>query len=363
MFVIDRHAISDARQRSVYGIEERVCILIVLRSNPFPFHNSPKSLCDIQLRRIRRQEEEEKATLFPYGAEILYLLASVHTRIVKHDESLPADTERKCIQELQHLVRSHLLKGGESLIVVVPVNHAENVHTGYSLGWNIDIFRKELPSIWHIAFRTDMTLISIIKTDAAFFILIFKFLQLFDLVLVELRRGLSPWAFSYTLISCANADKKRLNVITLASLPVAFCQASLAAFTLCLSCSIAARTASSSVESIMGLRPRPGRVCKPCTPSDLNRRSHAFTDTRLMSVCLPTSSEDNPSAFKSIARQRIRKQCFSPLRNPFSSSRRSASVNSNTFAFAIYSIETETNRIYFIQTNIVHLLIKRKRRN
>ena len=41
-----------------------------------------------------------------------------------------------------------------------------------------------------------------------------------------------PWAFPYTLISCTNASKKRLNVMSLASLPVAFCQASRAFDTL-----------------------------------------------------------------------------------------------------------------------------------
>ena len=43
---------------------------------------------------------------------------------------------------------------------------------------------------------------------------------------VEVRRGFSPWAFPYTLISCANADKKRLNVDSLASFLLACCQAS-----------------------------------------------------------------------------------------------------------------------------------------
>ncbi|MDR1344992.1 MAG: hypothetical protein LBJ39_06525 [Tannerellaceae bacterium] len=58
------------------------------------------------------------------------------------------------------------------------------------------------------------------------------------------RGSVFPWAFSYTLISCANADKKRLKVKLLASFPVASCQAALALLTLCLSCSMAVRTAS-----------------------------------------------------------------------------------------------------------------------
>ncbi|MGP1446953.1 MAG: hypothetical protein ACTTKO_05425 [Candidatus Limimorpha sp.] len=42
----------------------------------------------------------------------------------------------------------------------------------------------------------------------------------------------------------------------------------------------------------------------------------------------PTLDEENPSVFNSTARQRILKQCFSPLRYPFSSSARCASSNS-----------------------------------
>ena len=155
--------------------------------------------------------------------------------------------------------------------------------------------------------------------------------KLLVFVPVQLRRGLSPWAFSYTLISCANADKKRLNVISLACLPVACCHACLALLTLCLSCSIAKRTACSSEQSIIGLRPRPERVCKPPIPSLRKRFTHVFTDTKLISVCSPAFTEDSPFHFRRTARQRIRKQWLSPLRKPFSNSAYCSAVNSNLF--------------------------------
>ena len=41
------------------------------------------------------------------------------------------------------------------------------------------------------------------------------------------------------------------------------------------------------------------------------------------------------------------KQCFSPKRNPFSSARRSASVNSNTFGFPI-AYKTGKDNKYFM---------------
>ena len=128
---------------------------------------------------------------------------------------------------------------------------------------------KYVISVWHIPFSTGMALIGIVERNTPVTCLSFKFLQLLYLVFVELRRGYSPWAFSYTLISCANADKKRLKVMSLASLPVACSQAALALLTHCLSSSIARRTASSSEESMMGFRPRPARVFSPSMPSSL----------------------------------------------------------------------------------------------
>lgn len=65
------------------------------------------------------------------------------------------------------------------------------------------------------------------------------------------------------------------------------------------------------------------------------------------SVCTPAAAEDSPSAFSNTARQRMRKQCFSPKRNPFSSARRSTSVNSNTFGFPIV-YKTEKDNKYFM---------------
>ena len=62
------------------------------------------------------------------------------------------------------------------------------------------------------------------------------YVEMCDLVRIELRRGLSLGTFSYTSISRANADKKARNVLSLASFPEACCQDSLAFFTLCLLC-------------------------------------------------------------------------------------------------------------------------------
>ena len=115
---------------------------------------------------------------------------------------------------------------------------------------------------------------------------------------------------------------------SLASLPVAFCQASLALPTLCLSCSMALWTTSSSVQSMTaGLRPRPGRVCRPWMPSAKKRFTQELTDTCDISVCKPKALLESPVDLSSTARQRIREQWLEPFRKPASKDKRSESVN------------------------------------
>ena len=349
--------ISDIRQSSVGGIEKHVRSYIILRSYPLAFKNTPKCFRNIQLRRVWRQEKEKKSSFLPYWAEFFYLLVSVYGSIVKYDKSVHLQIERKVIKETENFICRHLLECSESLVTVVTVNHSKYIEPCHPLGWHVNILPLQLPTVRDISFSTSMALISIIESYASFRRLLFKFLQLLDLVFIELRRGYSPWAFSYSLISCANADKKRLNVESLASFPEACSHAALALLTLCLSCSIARRTASSSEQSMIGFRPLPERVFNPSIPSDLKRFTQAFTLTWLISVCTPAAAEDSPSAFSNTARQRMRKQCFSPKRNPFSSARRSASVNSNTFGFPI-AYKTRNVKKYFMQTNFAHLLMK-----
>ena len=346
--IIDTQSISNVRQCSVGGIEEHVCTCVILWPYPLPFQDSPERFSNVQMRGIWWKEKQEKSSAFPYGSEFLNPLVPMHCSIVKHDKGVLSDTEGEIVKETDNLVCRHPLGSGESLVLVVTGDHAENVESCDPLGRNEHVLSIQLPTIWHISFRTGVAFIGIIEYNAAFTCLAFKFLQLLDLVFVELRRGYSPWAFPYTLISCANADKKRLKVASLASLPVACSQAALALLTHCLSCEMARRTDSSSEESMMGFRPRPERVFRPLIPSDMYRFTQAFTDTKLMSVCAPTLAAERPSAFSRTARQRIRKQCFSPKRNPFSSSRRCASVNSNTFGFPISDYRTGISNICFI---------------
>lgn len=327
MFKFNSQCIPDSRQCPIDGIKEIIATSIVLRSDPFGLHYPPQGFRKVQVRGIRRKVKEEKPTFLPQCSQFPYFLVPMYARIVKHDKRISFCAQGKVIEVLNDLVRINAFSRGESMIAVVPIYHAEDVDSLCLLGRDIHIFVTELPTVRHIAFGAYMTFIGIIEVYFTVSVQIFKFLQLLALIRIELRRGYSPWAFSYSLISCANADKKRLNVRSLASLPVAFCQASLALLTLCLSCSMALRTTSSSVQSMIGLRPRPGRVCRPLMPSCMKRFTQKLTDTCDISVCKPTCLLESPDDLSNTARQRMRKQWLSPCRKPVSNDKRSESVN------------------------------------
>ena len=327
MSKFNSQGIPDSRQCSIDGIKETVATCIILRSDPFGFHYPPQCFCKVQVRGVWRKIKEEKSTFLPQSPQFPYFPVPMYARIVKHDERILLNVQGKGIEVFNDLVSINAFSRGESTIAVVPVYHAEDVDPLSFLGRDIHIFVAELPAVRHIAFSAYMAFIGVIKVYLAVHVQVFKFLQLLGLIRIELRRGYSPWAFSYSLISCAKADKKRLNVRSLASLPVAFCQASRALLTLCLSCPMALRTTSSSVQSMMGLRPRPGRVCRPLMPSARKRFTQKLTDTCVISVCKPIALLESPVDLSSTARQRIRKQWLSPCRKPISNAKRSESFN------------------------------------
>ena len=347
MFKFNTQGIPDSRQCPIDGVKEVVATCIILRSDPFSFHYSPQGFCKIQVRGIRWKVKEKKSAFLPQFSQFLYFLVSMYARIVKHDERIFLYVQGKGVKVFNDLVRVNTFSRGEPMIAVVPVYHAEDVDPLCLLGWDIHVFVTELPAVRHIAFGAHMAFIGVIEVYLAVYVQMFKFLQLLGLIRIELRRGLTLRTFSYTSISCANADKKRLNVDSLASLPEAFCQASLAARTLCRSDSMALRTASSSEQSMMALRPCPGRVYNPWIPWFSKRLTQLPTVWAVISVCAPTWGALKPSALSNMARQRIRKQWLSPVRKPVVSSRRSESLNVNFLIFICLAVWFETKIMQF----------------
>ena len=333
MRIVDSYTTPDCGQHSVCCVEKCFSTGVVLWPDPFSFHYSPKGFYNVQMWGVWRNIEQKKSSFFPHRTHESDHFISVYAGIIKHYKRFFVDFERILIKKVENLFGINRFTSAESLKMVVAINHPKNIQSFSSFRWYIHVFSGELPSIWNITFGTDMRFITVKEIYLSFCIKCFKFLQLLFLVFVELRRGYSLWTLSYTSISCAKADKKRRNVKSLASLPEEFCHASLAARTLWRSDSMALRTASSSEQSMMGLRPCPGRVDSPLIPSVSNRFTQLFTLWAVISVCNPTCIELKPSDLSNTHRQRIRKKWVSPLRKPNVSSFRSDSVNVNILSF------------------------------
>ena len=351
--IFDIDTMSQCRQSSIRGIEEQVCCGVILWSEPLGLQYPPKCLHDIEMWGVWWKEKQEQSPLLPNPSQFHGSLASVDGGVVKHDDRFLSHRKGEAVKKIHDLRCTDAGLCGESVIDIATADHAKYIQSCGSLGWNIDILSLKLPRIGHIPFSTDMALVAIIQIYAALRGQAFKFLQLLALIGIELRRRFSLWAFSYTLISCTNALKKRLKVMSLASLPVASCQACRALLTLWRSSAIAAFTASSSEQSIMGFLPRPGLVYKPLKPSERYLFNHEYTLMALISVSSPTASLDMPWDFSSIAWQRMRKQWLSPLRKPFSSSIRSRVDNSIVdilrLIFSTYCINiTKNHNKYYI---------------
>ena len=183
MVIVNKQRCADRGQRHLGGIEERVRGGVVLRANPFAFQHTPKCLCDIQMRRVGRQVEEEEPATFPYGSHLLYGAAPVDTCVVKHDDNVPCLlSERHPVKEVSHLVGGYALAQGEAFVPVVPRCHAENVEPCNLLGRDKDVLVPELPPVGHVPFRADVAFIGVVEVYLTVFGLPFKFLQLLDLV-------------------------------------------------------------------------------------------------------------------------------------------------------------------------------------
>lgn len=127
MAKVNIQSCSYRRQSPVGGIKQRFGSDIILWSEPFPFHNTPKGLHNVQMRRVWRNVEEKKSPFFPYWTHSLYFLITMYTCIVKHNKCLSVELERESVEEINNFLCIDRIAGAESFKAVIPVNHAKDV--------------------------------------------------------------------------------------------------------------------------------------------------------------------------------------------------------------------------------------------
>ena len=86
MGVVDEQRSTDRSQSPVGCVEEGVGGQVVLRTYPLAFQHAPQGLRDVEMRRVRREIEEEEPSAFPNGSHLLHDAAAVDAGVVEHDD-------------------------------------------------------------------------------------------------------------------------------------------------------------------------------------------------------------------------------------------------------------------------------------
>ncbi len=310
---------SDVGEDVLYSGEQTMFISVVMWLNPFAFQYSPKSLGNIEMRRIWRQIEYMETSFFPSFKTILDFATFVDAGVIQNHNSLFGDSKREVVHEFYKLVGVDIVLSGEAVIHAVAVYHTEDVEPSAFVYGNAKLLVFEFPRIGYIPFCTNMAFITIIEVNETVFPLMFKLLQEFLLVCVLLRRGVPFGRFPYTSKSCAREDKKFRKAPSLICLPVASIQASLALETLWRCCLIASFTASLSALVLMiRLRPLPPLFFRPSIPCSKKRLTQCGTRWYVCPARAPAAALLNPSALPKTIRHRIRNEWVDPFRYPFS---------------------------------------------
>ena len=176
-------------QQPVGGIEKCITGGIILWSGPLPFHYPPKSLDNIQMREVWRNVEDKESPLFPNRTHLSNLDIPVYTGIVKRHNCLFVNSEGILFKKVDNLSDINSLTCAEDLEAVITVNHPKDIQSFSSFRRYKYIISGKLPSVWDIAFGTNMRFITVKEVDFSLDIAPFKFLQLLCFIYVELRRG------------------------------------------------------------------------------------------------------------------------------------------------------------------------------
>jgi hypothetical protein len=87
---------------------------------------------------------------------------------VKYGKRVLMHMEGECIEKTDNLIRGDTLRRGETRIMVLSVNHSEEVEPcGSSLGRDTYLLSWQLPAAGNVSPGTDMALISIVEGNTS----------------------------------------------------------------------------------------------------------------------------------------------------------------------------------------------------
>lgn len=104
MTEIDIKFRTNCRQGSTRSIKQEISGDIIHQSDPLVFEYAPKSFCDVQMRRIWRQEEKKQSPCFPNRPELFHEFEPVLFGIVQYEKSVFLYPEGKPVKEICHAI-------------------------------------------------------------------------------------------------------------------------------------------------------------------------------------------------------------------------------------------------------------------
>ncbi len=136
---IDRESGFQPCQPSIDSIEEIVSRDIICGLYPLTLEHSPESLCNVEMRGIRMQEEKIQTPFLPISSHSLHIFAPVNLGIVKHDECVLPYSKGEPVKGIRDAFGCHAFGGTESVIAAVVVNHSPDIEPWASVRWNGDV--------------------------------------------------------------------------------------------------------------------------------------------------------------------------------------------------------------------------------
>lgn len=160
---VNHKTISHSCQCPICGIKECVRSEVVTWLNPFSFEHSPKNLGNVELWRMRWNEELVQSSPFPQLTEREQFPCPMYRRIVKYNDSLPVNGQREIVKEADHCVCVNAACRREPACPTLAVNHGEAVEPRTSLRRDVNVFLVKLPSVRHTGILAKMGFVSVIK--------------------------------------------------------------------------------------------------------------------------------------------------------------------------------------------------------
>jgi len=341
---INHQVVPQVGQTSVDRIKEFVLIQVILRIEPFFLQFSPYCFSNVQMWGIGWKKENVETSFLPKWNTFLNDFCLMYSGIIQNNKGFLAYLKRKIFHIFQHKLRVYIIFCCFPPASALSVYQTKAVEFVRFLRKDAHILVWKLPAIRDITFAAYMGFITIIQVYPAFSAHLLKFPEFLRLKVIMFCKRLSFGATSYPFISSAKLFKKALKVLSLTLLPLFNSHSALAVRIRCRLDFMASRTLSPSSSPLRtALRPRPGFVYKPDSPSALYRFSQLLTLTLHIPVMIPTSLEVRPSDFSRMLWQRIRKLWLLPSFSPDSNSLRCDKVRAGVFTLPIMGDKGSNN--------------------